>query len=134
MTMHRDANGSWEPDWIDAEPDFVPATSIAWLQWHVMYWWATVIDRSFGSGGLKRDDVVWEGSEQAMTLIGELHDTWIAHIDGLRADELESGELTSWPYSDDRPFIEVVAWVNAELMKNVSEMAYVRRITPHYRG
>lgn len=132
--VRKTADDFWVPDWADEEPEVVPASSIAWLQWHVMWWWSTVIDRSFGDGGLSRDDVVWVGAQESTSAIGELRLDWLSRLDGLTNEELTGNGLTRWPYDDGRPFLHVVAWVNAELMKNVAEMAYVRRISPHYRG
>lgn len=129
-TVREGPNGRWVADWQEPEPDPVPPTSIAWLQWHVLWWWSTVIDRSFGDGSLRREDVVWPGASESMDAIGRLHDEWLRHLDGLAAADLSSGEMTRWPYDDGRPFAHVVAWVNIELMKNVAEMAYIRRITP----
>ncbi len=131
-TVGAGDDGRWVPDWEEPEPSPPPATSIGWIQWHVIWWWSTVIDRSFGNGELQRQDVAWPGPSRSMEAIDHLRQEWLGHLDGLSEDDLSSGTLTRWPYSDDRPFSLVAGWVNMELMKNVSEMALIRRITPFY--
>jgi hypothetical protein len=42
--------------------------------------------------------------------------------------DLDSGEVTRFPYTDDRLFAHVMAWSNIELIKKVAEMAQLRRI------
>lgn len=133
-TVRRSANGRWVADWSDTEPDPLPSSSIAWVQWHVLWWWSTVINRSFGDGALRREDIDWPGSQESMDAIDSLRIDWLSRLDSLGPDDLRSPERTRWPYADGRPFLHVVAWVNAELMKNVAEMAYIRRITPFYRA
>lgn len=40
-------------------------------------------------------------------------------------DDMRSQERTRWPFKD-RPFGDVIAWVNVELTKNAAEIGYVR--------
>ncbi len=42
------------------------------MQWHVIWWWSTVIDRSFGNGELQRQDVTWPGPSRSMEAIDRL--------------------------------------------------------------
>jgi hypothetical protein len=88
LHVRRAADGSWHADWPDREGYDVGPPSIAWLTWHVIFWWSMVLDHSFGDATLSRDDV-------------------------------------RWPYAD-RPFGDVVAWVNVELTKNAAEIGYAR--------
>jgi hypothetical protein len=130
----RDIDGRWAADWVEPEPWPLPPTSLAWVQWHVMWWWSTVLDRCTGDGELQRADVTWQGPEDSMVVMRALHDTWIAFLSSLTDDDLSSNELTRWPYTDGRPFAFVAGWVNVELMKNVAEMAMLRRSTPFFAG
>jgi len=61
--------------------------SVAWLTWHITYWWSMVLDHSF--------------------------------------EEFLSSERTRWPFVE-RPFHELAAWLNVELMKNAAEIGYCR--------
>lgn len=132
-TVHRGDDGYWHADWSEPEPWPAPPTSIAWIQWHVIWWWSTVIDRSFGPGDLDRHDVTWPGATEAMDAIDEIRQTWLRHLDALTEADLVENTLTRWPYEDGRPFGQIAGWVNMELMKNVSEMNQLRRMTPDFR-
>ena len=129
-TVRPDAHGRFVADWEEPEPSPAPPPSIAWVQWHVIWWWSTVIDRTFGSGQLRRDEVAWPGAAASMARIDVLRQAWIARLDSLSDADLSSGALTTWPYADGRPFAEVAAWVNVELTKNVAEMCLLRRLSP----
>lgn len=129
-TVRQGDDGRWEADWVEPEPWPAPPTSMAWIQWHIIWWWSTVIDRSFGHGQLTRQAVTWPGSAQAMASIGELRQRWLNHLDALTDADLAGNELTRWPYTDGRPFAFVADWVNVELTKNVAELCLLRRLTP----
>ena len=47
---------------------------------------------------------------------------------GLDEDDLSSGELSKFPYTDVRPFVHTIGWASMELVKNLSEMCMLRRI------
>lgn len=87
-----------------------------------------LLDRCTGAGTLTRQEVLWPGAENSLGTLRSLHDRWQRFLDSLDSDDLDSGELTRFPYTDGRPFAHVVAWVNIELMKNVAEMAQLRRM------
>lgn len=131
-TVRENEAGLWIPDWIEPEPPSLPPTSIAWIQRHVIWWWSTVIDRSFGEGTLERHNVTWPGSSQAMTIINDLKTAWFERLEELTDAELSSSELTKWPYPD-RPFAIVADWVSIEFMKNVAEMCLLRHSSPSMR-
>lgn len=43
----------------------------------------------------------------------------------LSDEEFLSNEQTQWPFTD-KPFHELAAWLNIELMKNAAEVGYYR--------
>lgn len=131
-TVGRGADGQWHADWTEPEPWPAPPASIAWIQWHVIWWWSTVLDRSFGDGLLRREQVTWPGASEALAAIDHLRQRWIARLDSLTESDLLDGALTKWPYTDGRPFSFVAGWVNIELMKNTAEMCQLRRMTPYF--
>jgi hypothetical protein len=47
-------DGRWLADWPDREGYDVGPPSVAWLTWHVGFWWSMVLDHSFGDGALAR--------------------------------------------------------------------------------
>jgi hypothetical protein len=119
-------DGTWRADWPEHEGYSAGPPSIAWLTWHVTFWWAMVIDHSIGKGTLKREDVVWSGTaDGAVPRIYALHDQWKTVLEEVRGSDLESTEHARWPFKD-RPFGDIVSWVNLELTKNAAEIGYVR--------
>lgn len=119
-------NGAWRADWPDHEGYDVGPPSIAWLTWHIGFWWSMVLNRSFGDGTLWREDVTWPGSADAVReWLGQLHGQWQEALKQVSDEDLQSTERTRWPFQD-RPFGDVVAWVNVELAKNAAEIGYAR--------
>ena len=124
--VHQDAGGHWRADWPDHEGYELGPPSIAWLTWHLGFWWSMVLDHSFGAGALSREQVLWPGTaEEVRTWLGERHSEWRAAVERLTADDLRSAARTRWPFQG-RPFGDVVAWVNMELTKNAAEIGYAR--------
>lgn len=118
-------DGRWLPDWPEHEGYHLGPPSIAWVTWHIGWWWSMVLDHSFGSRSLDRDGVAWPGSaEAARAWIGSLAASWRERLSDLRLD-LASTAHTHWPYRD-RPLADVAAWVNVELTKNAAEIGLLR--------
>ena len=126
LHVHRDADGRWRGDWPSHEGYDLGPPSIAWLTWHVAFWWAMALDHSVGDGTLAREHVTWAGSaEGARAEIGRLADRWRSVLEHATGDDLRSSARTRWPFRD-RPFGDVVAWINVELTKNAAEIGYAR--------
>lgn len=126
LHVRRNPDGSWHPEWPDHEDYDRGPPSIAWLTWHVGYWWSMVLDHSFGAQALSRDDVLWPGDAPAVREgLERLQARWRLILEGLVDDDLRSTRRTRWPFRD-RPFGDVVAWVNIELTKNAAEIGYAR--------
>ena len=124
--VHQHAAGRWHADWPDRESYDLGPPSIAWLTWHIGFWWSMVLNHSFGDGTLERGDLTWPGSaSEAREWIVRLHNEWRSKLEQLSDEELRSTLQTRWPFQQ-RPFADVVAWVNIELMKNAAEIGYAR--------
>jgi len=126
LHVHRGPDGRWRADWPDREGYDLGPPSIAWLTWHLGFWWSMVLDHSFGDGALSREHVLWPGdADEVRAWLGRLHGEWRAVLERVTADDLRSTLRTRWPFQD-RPFGDVVAWVNVELTKNAAEIGYAR--------
>ena len=126
LHVHRASDGSWRADWPDHEGYDLGPPSIAWITWHIGFWWSSVQEHSFGDGTLTREQVIWPGTADGVReWIGGLEARWRVVLDALTADALQSMERTRWPFQK-RPFGDVVAWVNLELTKNAAEIGYAR--------
>ena len=126
LHVQQDADGRWQADWPDHEGYDLGPPSIAWVTWHIGFWWSMVLDHSFGSATLAREQVSWPGSADAVRVwIEGLHQQWRQAVDRLSEEDLRSTRLTRWPFRD-RPFGDVVGWVSIELTKNAAEIGYIR--------
>jgi hypothetical protein len=119
-------DGRWRADWPDREGYDLGPPSIAWLTWHLGFWWSMALDHSFGDGTLSREQVMWPGTADGVrTWIGRLQEEWRVALEQIADDDLRSPQRTRWPFRD-RPFGDVVAWANVELTKNAAEIGYAR--------
>jgi hypothetical protein len=84
------------------------------------------LDHSFGEATLTRERVTWPGTADGVRArIAELEHRWRGALATIGDDDLRSATRTRWPFRD-RPFGDVVAWVNVELTKNAAEIGYAR--------
>jgi hypothetical protein len=119
-------DGRWRADWPEHEGYDLGPPSIAWVTWHIGFWWSMVLNHSFGDGALTREEVFWPGDAHAVReQLGRLQGEWRAVVEQCTNDDLQSVERSRWPFRD-RPFGDVVAWVNVELTKNAAEIGYAR--------
>lgn len=126
LHVRRDAGGTWRAEWPAHEGYDLGPPSIAWLTWHMEFWWSMVLNHSFGDGTLEREQVTWPGDAlRVVESLGRLHSAWRSALGGLSAEDLRSSERTRWPFQG-RPFGDVVAWANVELTKNAAEIGYAR--------
>ena len=134
LHVSRGDDGLWRADWPEHEGYEAGPPSIAWIAWHIQYWWSMAIDHAFRDGKLVRHDVFWLGSAiDTLDCIRRLRGEWLARLEELPDDEWHSSVRTRWPFRD-RPFADVVAWANVELTKNASEIGYARFLHAAARG
>lgn len=126
LHVRQQGDGAWTADWPDREGYDIGPPSIAWITWHMIFWWSMLLDHSFGPGTLSREQVPWPGgAADTRRRLFDLHGDWRGRLAGLSADDLGSEALTRWPFRH-RPFGDAVAWANVELVKNASELGYAR--------
>lgn len=126
LHVHRLDSGEWGADWPAHEGYDIGPPSIAWITWHIAYWWSMVLDHSFGAGTLTAAEVRWAGSAEGVREVIEgLHARWRVALVSLPPAEWRSPARTRWPFRD-RPFADVVAWATVELTKNAAEIGSVR--------
>ena len=126
LHVHNHPDGRWRADWPDHEGYDLGPPSIAWITWHLGFWWSMVLNHSFGDGTLSREDVSWPGgAKDVRDWIIRLQGEWRTVLEQVTDDELGSSRRTRWPYQD-RPFGDDVAWANVELTKSAAEIGYAR--------
>jgi hypothetical protein len=87
--VRQASDGTWRADWPDREGYDVGPPSIAWLTWHVGFWWSMVLDHSFGTGSLSRENVMWPGdADEVRAWLGGLQGQWRSVLEQVTDDEL----------------------------------------------
>ena len=120
------ADGGWRGDWPETEDYSLGPPSIAWLTWHIGFWWSMVLDHSFGAAALMREDVSMPAdAASTVAWIAALESEWRTRLQALTPEDMAASDLTRRPF-EGRPFADVVAWVTLELAKNAAEIGYAR--------
>ena len=126
-TVRPDATGVWRPDWADAEPDPIPVPTIAWLTWHICWWWSVAVDHLTGVSPRDRTDVTWPGDGgTAVAHLRALAAQWRQLLASLDADGLARPSSFPWRADAGRTVAHTALWVNVELTKNVAEIGQLR--------
>lgn len=126
-TVHRDDAGRWHADFADAEPDPVPIPTIAWLTWHIDYWWSAAIDALQGRSPRGASDVTWAGTGRAaVARLHSLAGQWRELLADTTAEELTKPATFPWGPDQSRTVADTVLWVTVELTKNVAEIGQLR--------
>jgi hypothetical protein len=126
LHVYQALDGRWIADWPDHEGYDLGPPSIAWLTWHIGFWWSMVLDHCFGEGALSREKVMWPGTADGVReWIGTLQERWQVVLEQATDQDLQSSQRTRWPFQD-RPFGDVIGWVTVELTKNAAEIGYAR--------
>lgn len=127
-TLRQGPDGSWVPDWADTEPDPVPVPTIGWVTWHLGWWWTVTIDHAQGREPTERTAVVWPGPAATVAWLRGLHDEWLAVLDRLTDTDLAAPAPFPWPPDAGMTAAHMLAWANAELMKNTAELGQLRML------
>ncbi|WP_410654271.1 DinB family protein [Amycolatopsis sp. lyj-112] len=128
-TVRQDETGAWIPDFADTEPDPIPVPTIAWLTWHIGWWWSVALDHANQRTPREREEVTWPGDGQAaIEWLRGLREEWLSVLERLTDAELDAPSAYPWDKEAELTFAHTVAWVNAELMKNVSEIGQLRLV------
>lgn len=128
-TVHRGADGRWRPDFAETEPDPVPVPTIGWLTWHIDWWWSSAVAHAEGRPVPERTEVYWAGDiAAALARLHTLREQWLAVLDRAGEAELDAATSYPWPAEAGLTVAHLAAWVDAELMKNVTEIGQLRML------
>ncbi|MGC4896295.1 DinB family protein [Micromonospora sp. DT31] len=126
-TMRLDPAGGWRADWADTEPDPVPVPTVAWLTWHIGWWWSVATDHLRQRPVRERADVGWPGpGQETITWLRELRSEWTDGLDHLTPADLDRPAAYPWAADTGLAVAHLAGWVNAELMKNAAEIGQLR--------
>ncbi|MEU6301604.1 DinB family protein [Streptomyces chartreusis] len=134
-TVRPSGDGTWVPDWAETEPDPVPVPTIAWLSWHIGWWWTVTTDHLQGRPARERTDVTWPADGEAtITWLRDLRTDWLTALDGLDPADLTATAPFPWPMDPQHTIAHMIGWVNAELMKNAAEIGQLRLLRAQQPG
>ncbi len=126
-TVRRDDAGQWHADFADVEPDPVPVPTVAWLTWHIDFWWSAAIDAVAGRIPRGAADVTWAGSgSAAVARLRELADEWRKLLANMNSATLAGPAAFPWGAGESRTVADTVLWVTVELTKNAAEIGQLR--------
>ncbi|NUS72238.1 MAG: DinB family protein [Corynebacteriales bacterium] len=126
-TVRQDATGVWVPDWQDSELDPIPVPTIAWVTWHIGWWWSVALDHVHGKTPRERAEISWPGTvDGTVNWLRELAEQWRTMLS--QQGEADLDAIAPFPWGNDPQFTiaHMCGWVNAELMKNVAEVGQLR--------
>lgn len=123
-TMRPGDDDVWRPDWADTEPDPIPVPTIAWLLWHITWWWSTAIDDVTGTPPRPRSEITWSGDGgKAVSRVRDLAARW---CELLGTVDLTAPSTYPWGPEHEHTAAHTALWVNVELTKNISEIGQLR--------
>ncbi|OCB44103.1 damage-inducible protein DinB [Mycobacterium vulneris] len=125
-TVHEDASGQWRPDFADIEPDPVPAPTIGWLTWHMIFWWSNALAHVDGRPPAPHSEIDWPGPAAAVHRIRVLSARWSGLLDSLTDTDLLVPAAFPWGPDSGRSLADMVLWLNVELTKNAAEIGQLR--------
>ncbi|NVN51855.1 DinB family protein [Mycolicibacterium hippocampi] len=128
-TVRQDEAGVWRPDWAETEPDPIPVPTIAWLSWHIDYWWSAAIAALSDRMGRDWSEVAWAGDgPAAVARLRALAAGWRNVLADISERDLAAAATFPWGADTERTVADTVLWVTVELTKNVSEIGQLRLI------
>lgn len=100
--------------------------TIAWILWHMDFWWSMALNHNFGDGHLKVDDISWPNDvNSAYAHLTNLKNQWSTCLLEMSEADFAQPKSKQWPLQD-KPFYEIAGWLNMELMKNAAEIGSIR--------
>ncbi|MFF5180720.1 DinB family protein [Micromonospora sp. NPDC000316] len=132
-TVRPTDDGRSMPDWADAEPDPVPVPTIGWITWHIGWWWTVALDHVQGRPPRERTEIAWPGGDKAVAWLRDLRTEWLEVLARLDDADLDGTAPFPWQGDPAHTVAHMLAWVNAELMKNAAEIGQLR-LMRHARG
>ena len=126
-TVWPDSVGTWRADFSDVEPTPIPVPTIAWLTWHIDFWWSAAIAALAGQQPRPATDVTWAGSgTAAASRLYALADEWRHVLTDRSSEDLSVPATFPWSAVDGRTVADTMLWVTVELTKNIAEIGQLR--------
>lgn len=121
--------GSWIMDFHRPEPVPPPVTTIAWRICHLANGLLQRADYTTGSHSLAWDDYeVAPTAQAAIHSLAAATETWRSVLTGTLDEDLDQVGHSQFPRGLDPnlPFLDIIWWVNQELLGHGAEIALLR--------
>ena len=121
--------GDWLIDQERPEPDPPPLTTIAWRMNHLAVGLTMRTDYTTGSRAMQWQDYHPAGTaEDGTAALTEAFAGWRLALTSMSDTELDQVGRSSFPWGWDPrlPFLDIVYWVNQELISHGAEIALLR--------
>ena len=121
--------GEWVMDFHRPEPTPPPVTTIAWRMCHLTNGLIQRADYTTGTRSLSADDYeVAPGAQTALSSLANATETWRTVLVGMTDTDLDHVGRSQLPWGLDPtlPFLDIVWWVNQELLSHGAEIALLR--------
>lgn len=128
-TNHPFGKGAWVMDLEYPEPEIPPLTTIAWRMCHLSNGLFQRANYTTGSRSLAWDEYeIASTAQSAIDLLVKGAQTWRAALTSAQDAELDQVGYSQYPWGLDTrlPFLDIVWWVNQELLGHGAEIALLR--------
>jgi DinB family protein len=130
--------GEWGRDgYRDKEPYPPPFTTIAWRASHLTEMLAMRADYTTGTRSMTKDSYVVQGdAEGAVAALAAAVESWRGTLLACDDADLDTIGHSAYPYGSDagEAFIDIVWWVNQEVLHHGAEIALLRDLYGARRG
>jgi len=116
----RRTDDGWVADWPDEDGESPTIATIAWILWHIEWWWTDTLSRVGGGDPLPPEQHLWSGGTDQIEALKRQWD------DVLATDDLD--RRISWVLPEPQPLWVIAAWLNFELAKNLSEINQLKML------
>lgn len=124
-TVRRTTEG-WMADWPDEEHPPLPDTTVAWLLWHIEWWWANAANVAHGRPRTEPGGHAWSGDTGGIAAAKSMWDDILLTAD---LDRPVTGFM-----DEPVPLWFVAGWVNFELTKNLAEINHLKLLHANATG
>jgi hypothetical protein len=131
LTVRRAEDGSTRTDahGLPPTPDVQPPRTLAWSIGHLGSGTLVRADWLIGSHSLDDDEVPWPiTADAAVALLQRGLAAWRGGIGSMTDADLDTVGRSAYPHGLDPqlPLLDIVWWVNKELIEHATEIWYVR--------
>ncbi|GHO87362.1 DinB family protein [Dictyobacter formicarum] len=121
--------GAWVMEFEGQEPVPPPVTTIAWRMCHLANDFLHRADYTTGTRSLAVDDYeVFGGALDALSSLDVAAETWRTVLINTTDEQLDQVGRSQLPWGLDPrlPFLDIIWWVNQELLSHGAEIALLR--------